>query len=186
MGLNIVQIGSHKGYDDLTEIVKKYRPEQINNLILIEPHDQYNSSLQECYQGYYPKIENLVISLDENKNTINFYYTSETEVSSINPTHLIKHGQYKYGVREFPSLTLNKLLEKYNISFVDVLFIDAEGIDDKIIMSIDFDNYQIKEIYYENLHINSNIVASFLKEKGYSIQNNILSNGWTNKATKIK
>lgn len=186
MGLNIVQIGSHKGYDDLSEIVKKYRCEEIDNLILVEPHNQYNISLQKCYYGYNPKIENIVISLDENQDKINFYYTSETEVSSINPSHLIKHAQYNYSVREFPSLTINKLFEKYNISVVDILFIDAEGIDDKIIKDINFERYQVQEIYYENLHINSSIVSSFLKEKGYSIQNNILFNGWTDKATKIK
>lgn len=186
MGLNIVQVGSHKGYDDLSEIVKKYKPEEIDNLILVEPQDQYNNSLHECYNGYHPKIENIVISLDENKDTINFYYTSETEVSSVDPSHLIKHAQYKYNVKEFPALTINNLLEKYKIYVVDVLFIDAEGIDDKIIMSIDFDRYDIHQIYYENLHINCSVVSSFLKDKGYSIQNNILSNGWTNKATKIK
>ena len=186
MGLNIVQIGSHKGYDDLSEIVKKYKSEDVEKLILVEPQEQFNQSLQECYEGYNPKIENIVICLDESQNNINFYFTKETEVSSVNPRHLIKHNQFNYSVKEFPSLTINKLLKKYDIKSLDILFIDAEGIDDQIIMSIDFNDFNINEIYYENLHINNNSVADFLKSKGYDVKSNILSNGWTNKATKIK
>ena len=184
MGLNIIQIGSHKGYDDLTEIVKKINPQEINNLILIEPQNEFNKSLQECYTGYNPKIENIVITPNDDE-LVKFYHSDQTEVSSLNPQHLVKHHQFKYVESEYPSLSFNKLMEKYGLKKIDILFIDAEGLDDKIIMSIDFDKYEVDEIYYENLHINNSDMISFLRSKNYQVTSNILFNGWTNKAKKI-
>jgi FkbM family methyltransferase len=184
MGLNIIQIGSHKGYDDLTEIVKKHKPEEIENLILVEPQQQFNESLNDCYLEYKPKIENIVITPNENETTTNFYHSNNTEVSSIIPNHLVKHHQFSYQETQYSCMTINNLIKKYNLSKIDILFIDAEGIDDQIIRSIDFEKNEILEIYYENLHINNNLLIEFLKSKNYQVVKNILFNGWTNKAFK--
>jgi hypothetical protein len=64
------------------------------------------------------------------------------------------------------------------------LFIDAEGIDGEIIKSIDFEKFNIKKIFYENLHINNMQIKKFLEEKNFSIKENVLTNGWTNEAIK--
>jgi FkbM family methyltransferase len=184
MGLKILQIGTHSGHDDLTEIVKKYDPKDVEVLILVEPQYQFNPTLLECYSEYNPIIENIVISISENEGKIKFYHSNETEVSSVNPNHLKKHGQFIFKESEFQCMTLNNLLLKYNLTELDILFIDAEGIDDKIIMSIDFNRFNIDEIFYENLHINNKNLEDFLKSKNYNIISNILLNGWTNKAKK--
>jgi hypothetical protein len=65
-----------------------------------------------------------------------------------------------------------------------LLFIDAEGIDGEIIKSIDFEKFNIKKIFYENLHINNMQIKKFLEEKNFSIKENVLTNGWTNEAIK--
>ena len=68
---------------------------------------------------------------------------------------------------------------------VDVLFIDAEGIDDKIIYSINFDKYNINKLYYENLHVDNTKLRDFLENKGYKITEKTLYKGQTTLAEKI-
>jgi hypothetical protein len=184
MGIKIVQIGSNKGYDDLTEIVKKFNNDEIELLLLIEPHEEFNDSLSKCYQGYNFIIENVVINTDENTEDVFFYSCEHKEISSLIPSHLDKHAQFSHKKNKFKSITLNNLFKKYNLYDLDILFIDAEGFDDKIIYSINFKEFLIKKIYYENLHIDVNQVSNFLIGKNFSVTKNILSNGWTDLAEK--
>lgn len=187
MGLNIVQIGSYKGNDDLTNIVKSYSPKEINKIILIEPQKEFNQFLIDCYEEYNFFIENIVITPNQNENKIKFYTCVEDhnkEISSIVKSHLSKHGQNNFIESEFNCLTINDLLIKHNITNLDLLFIDAEGIDDKIIKSIDFNMFNIKKIFYENLHINNQDLILFLTSKNYLINQNKLTNEWSNEAIK--
>lgn len=187
MGFNIIQIGSYKGNDDVTEIVKKIEPSEITNIILVEPQKEFNENLKYVYSGFNFYIENLVVSPNENDVEITFYTSNkdeDKEVSSIDVNHLLKHNCTDFTENKIKCTTINKLLTKYKIDFLDVLFIDAEGFDDKIIKSIDFNRFNIKKIYFENLHINNEDIISFLKEKNYSITEKILTNGWTNEAIK--
>lgn len=187
MKMNIIQIGAHKGDDDLTKIVKKFKPEEISKIILVEPQEEFNDSLKNCYKLYPFFIENIVITPNENEDKIKFYTCLEEknkEISSISKSHLQKHNQNNFLEREFICLTINKLLKKYQIKKLDILFIDAEGLDDKIIKSIDFDNFDIKKIFYENLHINNEEIKIFLNSKNYYINEKTLTNGWTNEAIK--
>ena len=79
---------------------------------------------------------------------------------------------------------INQLFEKYNITDLDILYIDAEGIDDLIIKSIDFNKINISKIYFENLHITQPDIYTYLENKGYKIKKNIGHNFWTDLAEK--
>lgn len=182
--MNILQIGSNKGYDDLTDIVKQYNPEKIEKLILVEPQPEFNQILSECYHGYNFVIENVLINTDENVSTSKFYSCEHKEISSIKHSHLQKHNQYNFVESLVPSITLNNLLKKHKINILELLFIDAEGFDDEIIKSIDFEKFDIKKIIYENLHINNNDIIDFLTKKNFIINKNVLMNGWSNEAVK--
>jgi FkbM family methyltransferase len=187
MGINIIQIGAYKGDDDFTEIIKKIKPSDIDNIILVEPQKDFNKNLNKVYSGFNFNIENLVISPNEDDDEIIFYTSNkdeDKEVSSIDKNHLLKHNCTDFTENKIKCTTVNKLLTKYKIDFLDILFIDAEGSDDKIIKSIDFNKFYIKKIYFENLHINNEDIISFLKKKNYSITQGILTNGWTNEAIK--
>jgi len=74
MGLNIIQIGSHKGNDDLTKIIKNIKSEDISKIILVEPQQEFNTNLNDVYNGYNITIENIVITPNENETEITFYY----------------------------------------------------------------------------------------------------------------
>ena len=187
MSLTIIQIGAHKGYDDLTDIVKSYNPNEIDKLILIEPQKEFNNHLTDCYKDYNFIIENYIINDNKDEKKIKFYSCHEDknkEISSINKEHLIKHNQFNFIENEFDCITLNEILVKYDIINLDILFIDAEGFDDKIIKSIDFEQFNINKIFYENLHINNDVISDFLMSKNYEIIKHTLSNGWSSEATK--
>jgi hypothetical protein len=79
---------------------------------------------------------------------------------------------------------LNNLFNKYNLTNIDILYIDAEGLDDLLIQSIDFNLFNINEIYFEHIHINESDLTNFLKLKGYTITRDIAQ--FTSLASKIK
>jgi len=71
-------------------------------------------------------------------------------------------------------MTLRVLIDKYFPSQqLDLVFVDAEGHDDYVIRTIDFDRCKPKAIFYEshNLGTRSEELADYLSQKGYDITN---------------
>jgi FkbM family methyltransferase len=192
----VVQIGANRGNDDFTEIIKnKY----IEKLILVEPLDIHNEKLNECYKHITNKhIENIIITDDENINKSKIYfhkldgieYGNNFELASLNKQHSLNirshYNENDLIEKELKSLTLNKLFEKYDLFKIDLLFIDTEGYDEKILKSIDFNRFDIEEIYYENLHCDINSLRTFLEKKNYKVTPHVLLYGWSDKAEKNK
>jgi hypothetical protein len=89
-------------------------------------------------------------------------------------------------------MTFNNIMEKYNLTDLDYLFIDTEGLDIHIIASIDFQKYNIKNIIFEQMHAdgpfnigkNAKQTLNYLEKLEYKIQ--YTPNGWDVLATKIK
>lgn len=192
--MNVIQIGSNKGNDDLTKLIFPYKS-LINKLILIEPLSVHHHSLTECYKDYPYIIEQIAITPNNNLKSLSFYYNIHDgpgyEVASLSKEHILKHVVFnpkltEDGIKEeiVPCMTINQLCEKHNIKDIDILFIDAEGFDDVIIKSIDFEKLNIINLIYENLHINNNEIIVYLNSKNYDVQSNWGSNGWSSLAVK--
>jgi FkbM family methyltransferase len=185
--MKIVQIGTNVANDDLTTMIGDSQPEI---LLLVEPLEVHNSKILSCYERIKNiHLENVAISIN-NEKSMSFYYHPKDgplfEVASTNKYHLVKHG---YNADEIIKLdvkciNINDLFKKHNLKEIDVLFIDAEGIDDLIIKSINFDQVSIKQIYFENLHLTQTDIFYYLNEKGYGIIPHCFSNGWTSAAIK--
>jgi FkbM family methyltransferase len=186
-----VQIGSNKGYDDFTDLLVG---KNVEKLIMVEPFFEHNVSLAECYEHITNKvIENIIITDDSSKDTERMYFhpqdsnhSNKFELASLNRQHSLKirnhYSDNEIVYRELPSTTINNLFDKHNITIIDLLFIDTEGYDDKIIYNIDFSRFTIKELYYENLHIDSEKLESYLINNGYSVTKKIGHGGWTDYA----
>jgi hypothetical protein len=152
----------------------------------------HNDSLKNHYRWVKNVfIENSVINDDE--NDVTFYYHLDDgpgyEVASIEKEHIYqKHTHLspdRVSSLTVKSLNINTLFDNYNLKEIDILFIDAEGNDDTIIKSINFDKFLIKNLYFENLHIKDNNIYNFLIEKGYIITEKTGHNNWTSLAKKI-
>lgn len=185
--MKIFQLGVCKANDDLTEII---RDKNIELLVLVEPLNFHNSDIEECYQHIKNKyIENIAISIDDNISETSFYYHKNDgplyEVASLDKNHILKHGYNEDGIieKKIKCQTINSLFNKYNVDSIDILFIDTEGLDDDIIKTIDFSRFNILSIYFENLHLKSN-VYSYLENNNYEIIKNIGTNSWTSLAKK--
>ena len=195
--MNIVQIGTNKGNDDLTDIVK-LNSNQINKLILVEPLKIHHECINECYKeqhGLY--IESFCITDDEELKELTFYYHIHDgpgfEVAGTSKEHILKHSIYNDKLTEdgivsiqVPCLTLNKLFERHNLTDIDFLYIDVEGLDDKLVYSIDLNRYNIQNIIYENLHIDSEKLINYLDNMGYDTIINYGNHGWSNLSIKRK
>jgi hypothetical protein len=181
--MNVIQIGVNRGSDHLTSIINN---KDVDCLILVEPLDVHNEHIIKCYGDYKNYfLENIAISPTDDQDELQFYYHINDhplfEVSSVNKQHILKHGYARYGVLDeegirtvtVKCLTLNNLFKKYNLKDIDILYIDAEGLDDVLIHSIDFEKYNINKIYFENIHINRDSMSSFLEAKGYTITHNV-------------
>ena len=148
--MKIIQLGTNNAHDDLRKIVMSYKPSDIELLVLVEPQENFNNSIKNVYKDYNFIIENKIINLDKSKKTETFYTCVHQHLSSLKKENIEKHGlNVPISEVTYESMTINELFEKYDVDNLDILFVDVEGMDDKIISSIDFDKIYIDKIYYE-------------------------------------
>ena len=185
--MNIVQVGANAGNDDAYNYIIN-NIHNINTVVLIEPLEKHNEILKDQYSSVANLyIENIAIVDNPELSTTRFFIAPEEgQVSALGLDHLVKHNVHYTQIQsvEIPCSTLNKIFDKYNLIDIDYLFIDAEGFDDKIITSIDFNKYNISKIEYENLHIDNSKLEMFLSNLGYKITHGAGYNGWSNRASK--
>jgi FkbM family methyltransferase len=187
--MKVVQIGACKANDDLPEYVKS---NPVTKVILVEPMDVHYKNIHEAYQGTPYIIEPYAIVPEDSEGEMSFYYHKNDgpnyEVASTSIDHILKHGYandenlIKINVK---CMSINKLFEKHGLKEIDYLFIDAEGLDEKLIKSIDFEKYDIKQIYFEGLHIDVHSTVEFLFNKGFATDIGVGRNGWDCLSIKI-
>jgi FkbM family methyltransferase len=194
--MKIIQIGTCVGNDDLTKIIESHKHDLLNGqpdlLVLVEPMNIHNDKILECYNSIQNKhLENLAVS-EKSDGDISFFYHLDDapnyEVSSNNFNHVAKHyfnSKDKIVEIKVKCININDLFDKYNLTDIDILFIDAEGFDDMIIKTIDFNKFKIREIYFENLHLTQFDIYFYLESLGYTITPRVGLNGWTSLAKKI-
>jgi FkbM family methyltransferase len=178
----VVQIGANRGYDELTDLIKNIK---VDKLVLVEPMSKFNDSLLKCYNHIENLfIENVAITDDVNKKKEYFYLHEKmddnVEQASLLKSHINKvFNRPEYLIDksyddqllevEIECSTINNLFDKYNLTDINILFIDAEGLDDRIIKSVDFSRFNIEKIYYENMHIDNFEISNFLNKMGYLV-----------------
>lgn len=129
--------------------------------VLVEPLKPVFDKIEKVDNCFY---ENIAIT--ENGGNCKFYYydydwsngwgTVQKEhlkklIDPLNPSRKLEEPK----CIEVPSLTFNQLIEKYKFPKIDLLKIDAESYDAKIIRSIDFNLIQIDQIEFEHHHLST-------------------------------
>jgi FkbM family methyltransferase len=176
---DVIQIGANDGlrFDPLNKFLNKYE----TKTIFVEPIKKYFEDLKKNYSNkkncYF---ENSAIS-DQNSSMeifkvreeyLNLYDDHVAGISSFNREHLIKHNvKPKHIISDIVnSLTIKTLIDKYNIINIDLLFIDVEGYEGKIISDF-FNSLKLRPIIiFEYIHIDNKIfkkVIDLFNAKNY-------------------
>jgi FkbM family methyltransferase len=169
----IVQLGSNKGNDKLTEYIKN------NNInlelgLFVEAVPFHIDELKECYKDTPNSIiENVAIKLpgdNENEMVIHYHLDDgpKYEVASFDKNHILKHHTTdKIESIKIPSMTLEEILDKHNITKIDWLLIDVEGLDAEIVETFNWNKYDIKRVDVEHIHWGNK--REYLFEKFYKM-----------------
>ena len=186
---SLIQIGANDGqrFDTLNSFIKEYKIK----CILVEPIKEHFVELKKNYKDFENIFfENSLISVN---NEIFYLYKIDTKylyqyddhvngISSFDLKHLIKHGVKKKHIikQKVNSITVNELLLKYKYDNFDLLFVDAEGYDGKIVNDFLRNNHIRPYIIFEYIHIDNKTFKNLtvtLKNNNYiffSISENII------------
>lgn len=174
-----LQIGAHDGlsFDPIGPFIRKHHWKGL----LVEPQQKMFAKLVENYADEKQLLfENSAIA--EQDGTLTLYGIAGVpaeDMASMAPSfrrHYITlngaglHG--KIEATEVPALTLDSLLKKHRIDRVDLLQIDTEGYDFRIIKMIDFSRIKPQIIHFESNYLNHAQMGEcsrLLHAQGYSL-----------------
>jgi len=157
--------------------------------ILVEPKLENFEQLKKNYSSCTGLIfENLGISDKEEIKT--YYHLGKNVIlndNGFNPKLLHQQGTFDKKILEknkkyitnfeecileekIQCISLKKLLEKHKVKKVDLLVVDAEGHDFKVIKTLDFIKYMPKMVYLEHKHLTQkekNELNDIFDKQGY-------------------
>jgi len=168
---SLIQIGANDGllFDVLNQYIKKFNPSSL----LVEPILENFEKLKKNYNKLENiKFENSAISVNNEitflykvkPSKIHYYDKHILGISSFNKNHLLEHGVKNLDIikEKVQCISIKKLLIKYSIKTIDLLFIDAEGYDSKIIYDF-FENSLLRPIIiFEYIHCDNNFFCKLI------------------------
>lgn len=127
------------------------------------------------------------IAISTKRGIQKFYYVSEDakaqlgslpkwydQLGSFDRNHILKHLEGKlepYIVEEdIETVTMQEIFDRNNIEKIDLLHIDTEGFDYKVLSQVDFLRYKPSVIMYEHKHLSDdekNLAKSLLQKYNY-------------------
>ena len=122
----------------------------------------------DLFNTFRSKDKNLNLGIStKNGFQYAFFEKKISTISSLKPDYLEKFpNNKKKFVRKIKTLTINDLFEKNEITEVDFLKIDCEGLDTSIIKTINFEKYKINFLSVEFL----DPYADFINKKNNDIK----------------
>jgi len=141
-----VQIGANIGDDEFQrEIEALVDPSRI---VLVEPNHRLLEDLQKNYSEVMKKHEVIICdkAISTKNSTEKLYLYNASGLSS-----LIKRKSYvtPVGEMDVELITFSDLCKTHNISEIELLQIDTEGLDYEIVNSINFEEIKISTLIFE-------------------------------------
>jgi len=159
--LTFVQIGSNDGLknDPIGNFVKQFKWKGI----MVEPFEKNFNKLKANFNNN-PDLFFEQCGITEREGNLDFFYIENIEadepdwydqVGSFDKTTFIKNIEVipslveRMAVKKIPTKTFGQLLTEYQLNHVDLVHIDTEGYDYKILRTIDFEKYNPKVLIFE-------------------------------------
>jgi FkbM family methyltransferase len=179
----VLQVGANDGLigDPIHRFVMKYRWKGL----LLEPMPDFFASLQKNYQDR----EGLILyngAMSDRDGTMTFYRVSAGEalpywcnrLCSFSLDAILCHKPTfpdieKYVIEQIvQTATFNTLVERFGISRIDLVVIDAEGYDYEILKQIDLQRFRPGLVIYEHNHLEDSAKEASIKlldKAGYDV-----------------
>ncbi len=156
--------------------------------MLVEPLPQYAAQLKSVYggTGRFELVQAAISDLDGEVD-IHFFDESKTpdphfpawyrEIASLDKTHLQKHMPATLhgaiSAKSVEALSVPTLLERCGLQSVDLLHIDTEGHDYRILRQFDLRKLRTAVVIAEHKHLNAQdktAMKTFLEDAGFSVR----------------
>ena len=169
----LVVLGAHSGIH-LNKLISRY---DNKNILLVEPVPYNYLELESVYG----KSENIFISrngiIDQNKID-SFYFVKKnsipvlgkhwaSQIGSFDKNHILNHKNKRFKIEDsdidkidIKFITFNDLIKEYSIGSIEMLQIDTEGAEYKIMKSINYDQLNINQILFESKHFDGTFKES--------------------------
>jgi FkbM family methyltransferase len=188
-----VQIGANDGKtcDPIWQKIRQYGWQGI----LIEPVGHLYKRLIEFHAGTPGLIfENIAIAAHD--GSLPFHYFPEdlerdgefpawakgmgSALGAFDsPGHrLVAERGFSMIATEVPCLTLDSLIRRHKVQAIDLLQIDAEGLDADILLSIDFSHCKPRFIQYEDRHIERLFKQGVCKWSAAEVSKHLVASGY--------
>jgi FkbM family methyltransferase len=150
--MNILQIGCNDCNDHVFKFVSN-NADKINYFFIID-------ALPKCIEdakNVYSFIEKLIpinVAVSNYNGLTNFYFPSDDDKSghaSMSKDHVFRHNHQKLETNVVPCININYLFATLNME-IERFYIDIEGYDVDILLSLDFNRFKPKYIEYECYH----------------------------------
>lgn len=182
----VVQVGSDDGKGDL---VSRNIQQSGYSALLIEPVPKVFERLVNNYSGN-KDVQFCNAAVADIEGRLTFYMVSSDaathlgdrlphwwdQIGSFDRSHIAKHlgGMLNPFIEsiEVDAKPLQKIVDQFGILVIDLLHIDAEGLDHVVLRSLDFTRVTPKVILFEHKHIPSREkreAQRFLEEYGYRV-----------------
>lgn len=152
----------------------------------VEPQPGPFQRLSESMNGC-PRVELINAAIDERSGFREFFTVSPgiaglpewtEQLASFDRNHILKHEERAPGVSQHivalsvPTLSFPDLLDQYAVKKLDLLQIDAEGMDAQLLAWFPFERIKPALLYYETVHLTPEVhaaVTSRLNGMGYRV-----------------
>ena len=175
----LIQIGANDGerFDVLNYYIKKYQTKSL----LVEPIKENFEKLKKNYRNCsFVSFDNCAISVNNeithlykvNPKYIKNYNNHIPGITSFDKKHLLKHGVKSHHIisENVTSINMKNLISKHNLKSFDLLFVDAEGYDGKIVIDFLTSTLIRPIIILEFIHIKNDVFKNLinsLEQKKY-------------------
>ncbi len=186
--LFVLQIGSNDGKSD-DPIFSILQRQDSWRALLVEPVPYLFERLKQNYARN-NRVQFANVAVAEKSTTSVFYYLDGSaklslpalpiwsdQLGSFDKKHITKHlgAVVEPFIKslEIPAVSLSTLLEQHAVSRIDVLHIDTEGYDWKILQQLNLKRFRPKVILFEYKHLqeNEHLAALAFLRSAYKVTN---------------
>lgn len=181
----LIQIGCNVGNDDVHEFLKKTQDHF--RVLLVDPNKNSLRLCEEAYKNsnlshHHIDFLNCAITPDDNVSQICFYIPKNDNSSPFASTienHVVQHSHSDCEKIFVDAISINRLIQQYNVKSLDYLYVDTEGLCVDILLALDMDTYNIDTIAFEYIH--SDGMLSYGGPKLNALHDKMLKYNYTGK-----